>query len=87
MIEKSCHLNVKATHVKGNSQKVADYFSRNPLPGTDGEEFQMRTPVISDRSKRVISNGVDLKDPLVGELAREGAKDEKYVSPVIFTIR
>ena len=74
MLEKFSHLNVKAVHVKGHTHKVADCLSSYPLPGTEGEEFPMRIPTISARSRRVVQNGVDVKDPLVLELAREGKK-------------
>ena len=78
MLEKFSHLNVRATHVKGHTHKVADALSRNPLPGTEGEEFPMRIPTICARSRRVVQSGVDMKDPLVIELAAEGKKCEDY---------
>ena len=41
-------------------------------------EYDLKTPVISNRSRRVLQTGVDIKDPLVKQLAKEGNADEDY---------
>ena len=65
-------------HVNGDSHKIADCMSRNPLPGCDAPEYDIKTPVISNRSRIVLQTGVDIKDPLLKQLAKEGNADEDY---------
>ena len=82
MMEKFSFLNIQAHHVKGHSHQLADGLSRNPLPGSEGEEFPMRMPRIMERSRRIVQMGVDTKDPLVKSIAMEGKKYDKYTKMV-----
>ena len=78
MLEKTMAYSLNFNHVKGESHKIADCMSRNPLPGCDAPEYDLGIPVIANRSRRALQEGVDIKDPLVVQLARESNTDTDY---------
>ena len=79
MIEHTLPYSLTFTHVKGSKNGICDFGSRFPLPGAVGEEFPLRNPTISHKSKRVMEKGVDAKDPMVWKLAETAMEDEEYI--------
>ena len=57
---------------------MCDYGSRYPLPGETGERFPIRRPAICHRSRRVLSDTVDIKDPHVTKIQNEANVDPEY---------
>ena len=56
MLENTTAYNLNFNHVKGESHKVADCMSRNPLPGCEAPEYELGLPVIANRSRRALQD-------------------------------
>ena len=78
MCEKMMQYNLKAEHVKGIHNNVADYGSRYPRNTAEGEEFDILRPTICTKSRRVQQVHFDSADPKVETLARIATECPPY---------
>ena len=80
MIEKLHPYSIQMEHVRGETHFLPDYLSRNPKEGRqEAPEISTFTnPSICNRSFRLLTSEVDVKDYYVQQVAEEASKDSDY---------
>ena len=68
-MEKWRPYNIKARHVRGETNFLPDRLSRYPKQQADCPEFEGVTPTISNKSLRLSESGLNIEDPQVLAMA------------------
>ena len=71
------------THVRGETHFLPDYLSRNPTGDKESPEITtFNSPSICNKSFRLLTSEVDVKDFYIQQVAEEASKDPDYIYTV-----
>ena len=84
LMENIASFNLDVHHVAGSRNKCSDFLSRYVKGVPVVEDMVDSEPHISNLSRRTVERGVEVRDPLIQELATQGESDGDYTNLLRF---
>ena len=75
---KAMGYSIRVIPCPGETNKVAEYLSRNPSVSYTAPDFEIQDPFLSSRSFRVVANSSDVRDPMLTRVVSAGIQDKVY---------